>query len=545
MTSVVGMGRIPLSPLLLRSILLVSIVLSSTMACRQQPAVATALVTRGRVERSRDGATEAVARGTTFEMGDALLTAPASGARLALLGGGVVRVGENARLRFRRGVMVEQQPPDIVVELGAAEVDQIGKDVSFVTSVGRARIAHGSRVRVRADGQTATVEVLVGRAVMLEGDREVALEAGHGARIRVGNAEIQRFTVEIGKAVIETIGGADADMAASRTSADDGGLGASSKSVDEQMLDRTASLAASAQPDGEMPAEAARWAGGARNARGESGRADITLVAGESATVHDGRPPTAVRLLLDPICQGEAIVEIGGRGGRRERVTGSGSVVLRLAAGVRPYAVRCAGDPSRSPSRVSGVLTIRRDSGDVPLPRRPPANVIDADGRKYTVLFQTRLPQLTFAWPGATAGAAKLELHVEPSGGHERVLRSTNPNRPLPAGTVQEGTYTLWYRTPDGEQSPKTTLTVRFDNAAPTAQFFRTAGQSADGAIAIDGVTVEGTKVSVAGEALGVDGHGRFRLVTRPASGDDAVAVRLEHPRSGIHYYVRRNQISR
>jgi hypothetical protein len=284
---------------------------------------------------------------------------------------------------------------------------------------------------------------------------------------------------------------------------------------------------------------------GASATPGRAGRADITVAAGESATVHDGRPPAAVRLRVDGVCQGDAIVEVGGRGHHHDRVTGSRSVVLRLGPGARSYRVRCAGDADKAAPRAAGTLTIRRDTGYVPLARRAPVNVIDADGRKYTVLFQTRLPQLTLAWPGAPAGRGGLELHVESSGG-ERVV-AASPSRPLPAGTVQEGTYTLWYRAPEGKQSPRTTLNVRFDNAAPTAQFFRmpSDAKSAHGAIAVDGVTVDGAKVSVGGEPLAVDGHGRFRAEARPLDGDDAVAVRLEHPRTGVHYYVRRGAQAR
>jgi hypothetical protein len=173
--------------------------------------------------------------------------------------------------------------------------------------------------------------------------------------------------------------------------------------------------------------------------------------------------------------------------------------------------------------------------------------VIDADGRHYTVLFQTRLPLLTLAWPAAPAGEGHLELHVASSDG-ERVIPAATPRRPLPSGTLREGTYTLWYRTADGKQSPKTAVSVRFDNAAPTAQFFRAARggeKAAARAIAVDGVTVDGARVSVGGQPIAVDAHGRFRTEATPLAGDDAVAVRLEHPRTGIHYYVRRRAETR
>jgi hypothetical protein len=58
--------------------------------------------------------------------------------------------------------------------------------------------------------------------------------------------------------------------------------------------------------------------------------------------------------------------------------------------------------------------------------------------------------------------------------------------------------------------------------------------------VSVEGVTIDGAKVSAGGQALAVDDHGRFRAEVAPLSGDEAVVVRLEHPRTGIHYYVRR-----
>lgn len=220
-------------------------------------------------------------------------------------------------------------------------------------------------------------------------------------------------------------------------------------------------------------------------------------------------------------------------------------MIVRLKPGTRTYRLRCDGDPA-SEARASGTLSLRHDTGDVPLARRPPADVIDADGRRYTVLFQTRLPQLTLAWPAAPAGAVRLALHIESTAG-ERIIEGANPRKPVPAGTMVEGTYTFWYGAPDGQLSPKTTISLRFDNAAPTAQFFRSAaaGKNGSATIHVDGVTVEGAKVSVAGQPLAVEGRGRFRTEATPLEGDDAVAVRLEHPRTGVHYYVRRRADSR
>jgi hypothetical protein len=495
---------------------LVLLVLQATLTggCRREPPIATTLEVTGGAERGRaDGWTAAVA-GTTFIVGDTLRTGAAAQARVGLTGGGVLRVGENARIRFQRGAISGQRAPDLAVEMGSAEVDEVLSDISVVTAIGPARIQRGTHVRVRADGQTATLEVVVGRAVMLEAGQEVAIDAGQGIRIRLGSAEIQRFALHVGDAIVERRAAAP----------------------------EVPPAAASAPPDAGPAVADSPAAPAARAARGDTSRADITLTAGESATVHDRRSAAVVRLRLQGLCPGEAIVELGGGRHHAERLTGSGAVIFRLGPGSRTYRVRCDGDAHREP-RAAGTLVLRRDSGDVPLSRRAPTDVIDADGRRYTVLFQTRLPQVTLAWPGAPAGVDRLQLHVESSAG-QRLIEGASPRRPLPAGTLAEGTYTVWYLAPDGKQSPKTSITIRFDNAAPVAQFFPSGSAEAP-AIAVDGVTVDGAKVTVGGQPLAIDGHGRFRGQAAPLEGDDAVAVRLEHPRTGVHYYVRRHAAAR
>jgi hypothetical protein len=495
----------------------------SSAGCRRGGPIATAIEVAGIVERGRGDAWDAAASGTAFVVGDALRTGAASRARLALTGGGVIRVGDNALLRFQHGTLAGRPGPALTVELGTAEVEETASDVSILTAIGTARVERGARVRVRADGEGARLEVLVGRAVMLAEGREVAVEAGHGVRILIGSTAVQRFSLEVGDAVVE--------QAATNAATDAGApLAAAAPPPEVDVSNGTDGRPTNRADNGRVE--------GGRAGHADGARADVTVTAGESAALHDGRSSIAVRLRVDRLCTGEAIVELSGAGRRRERVTGADAVLLRLKPGRRAYTVRCAADGDRGAPRASGALTLRRDTGFVPLARRAPVVVIDADGRRYTVLFQTRLPQLTLSWPSAPA-TASLALHVEAGG--ERVIAGANPRRPLPAGTVQEGTYVLWYEMPDGKQSPKTTVNVRFDNAAPTAQFFRTAGAGTTSkAIAIDGVTVDGAKVSVGGQALAVDGNGRFRTEASPLDGDDAVAVRLEHPRTGIHYYVRR-----
>lgn len=498
--------------------------------------VASLLEREGSVDRQRDGNGEAwapAAMGDTFNVGDGLRTGAASRALLHMLRGGILRVGDNARLRFLRGTLTGPTggapEPQLAVDLGSAEIDGAEQAMTVLTGIGPVRVERGARLRVRSQGAESSLEVIVGRAVVQRPDGELVVERGHGLRIKLGGAEIERFRVAVGDAVVEPSRDRPAASAP-----------AASAPAPPPVPDPAA-----AAPAARVAAPAPSTAGRAPAPRsGEDAlaqRADVTLVAGESGVIHDGKPPLAVRLRFDRICSGEGMVELR-EGHHRREVKGAGAVVIRLGSGAERYQVRCADDPPRAKARASGLLTLKRDSADVPLSRRAPANLLEADGRRYTVMYQTQLPALTLAWPNAPGDAAGLSLHVE-SGRGEEVFATPRPERELRSGTLAEGTYSWFFTTADGRHSPRTTVTIRFDNAAPTAQFLRSgdAGSpAAAGAIAIDGVALEGAKVTAAGQALAVDDHGRFRARVVPLDGDDAVAVRLEHPRTGVHYYVRR-----
>ena len=319
-------------------LVLACLFLATGPGCRREETVATALAVQGAVEASHVGVFRPVIVGTPFVVGDTLRTAAASQARLGLTGGGVIRVGERARLRFQRGAVVGQRAPDIAVELGSAEVEETTSELSIVTAAGLARVARGTHLRVRTDGATASLEVVVGRAVMMDGGHEIAIESGRGVRIKIGSAEIQRFALQVGEAVLE-------EPDARTESAAAAGL-----AVGEPAPAAGPEAAPALGGDGGTSTAAAR--GGRDAGRSDGGRADITLAAGESATVHDGRPRATVRLRVDGICPTDATVELGG-GHRGERATGLGSVVVRLAPGTRSYRVRCANDTSKEAPRAS------------------------------------------------------------------------------------------------------------------------------------------------------------------------------------------------
>jgi hypothetical protein len=507
------------------------LLISAVVSCRREATVATLLDVEGTVARSEGGRPFIqVERGARFKLNDGLQTGPGSSARLLLANGSTVRVGANARLRVDRGSSAGAQGPALDFELGAAEIETATTDLLFLTRSGQARVARGARARVTADETTVTIEVLFGRAVMIEPDGEHLLVAGEGLRIRIGGAVVERLHLTVGNAIVEQITPVahPGEPQGSRITAGDNAL----RTAPASQRDDDGQAPGSAQLEGEI-------AGSVTDRHG----ADVSVTAGERAIVHDSRAAVAVRLLFNDVCPTEGVVEVR-KGRQRERLAGAGAVVLRLGHPQLNYRLRCAGDPDSAAARASGVLSLRRDSGNVPISRRAPANTIDADGRRYTVLFQTRLPALTLVWREAPAAAEDLELHLQ-SGVVVRTLPGETPQK-LASGTLTEGTYWWWFTTNNGRRSPRTTVTIRFDNAAPTAQFFRTAAaEDPHGTILVDGVTLPGAKISAGGNALAVDDHGRFRGDIAPQPGDSAVGVRLEHPRTGVHYYVRRHSSAR
>ena len=495
------------------TVVLAGLLVGLSVGCaRRGEPVATLVETQGTVERNDGAQAWAIAgQGVAFVVGDVLRTGAGARARLRLTNGAMIRVSENARIRFARGTLPAGKGPDLNVEVGSADVEAAGEEVAIVTSLGVARVERGARVRVSSDGERSTLEVVVGRAVVLASGGDLVVGEGEGAMMKRGDARPERYRVKLGAAIVEEPAAAPPPPAASAPPP-----------------------APAPAPESEPPTPEDK------PTRTQNARADVTLEAGDSGTLHVAGKSLSLRLAFEKLCDGDASVEV--KGGHEARsVTGSGALVVKLRPGTVRYKLRCAGDTRGAKPRATGSLTVKRDSGDVRVSRRPAVNVLDADGRRYTVLFQSRLPALTMGWAAAPASAGAMSLHVESPAG-KQTFPSPTASRQLASGALAEGSYTWWYQTADGRTSPKTTVTIRFDNAAPTAQFFPKrsgAEPTAPGLVAIDGVTIDGAKVSAGGRSLTVDERGRFQGTVAPLSGDDAVIIRLEHPRTGVHYYVR------
>jgi hypothetical protein len=132
---------------------------------------------------------------------------------------------------------------------------------------------------------------------------------------------------------------------------------------------------------------------------------------------------------------------------------------------------------------------------------------------------------------------------VVQSGSRLRTYEGEGNTVKIVSGQLEDGEHTVFLETIDGKvRSPSTTLRIAFDNAAPTASFDQRGKleRDADGKTHVSGIVPQGARVSLDGQALTVDGSGRFSGEAAVAIGEGVVALRVEHPRAGLHYYLRR-----
>ncbi|QQR89482.1 MAG: FecR domain-containing protein [Myxococcales bacterium] len=274
--------------------------------------------------------------------------------------------------------------------------------------------------------------------------------------------------------------------------------------------------------------------------------ADFSMPAGESATVHDTSAPTAIRILFEDKCNGEGMVEVGSnRAFSRLLMSspGKGSAIISANPGSLHYRLRCmrSGGTEASKAVASGTIRVSRDAGSQQIPKRAPRNTVEADGRKYTVLYQNLLPELSFIWSRAPKGGS-YTLRLEPQGsGSSKTVTANAAKYTFDAGEVAEGTYNWWFESKDGKRSATTALSVAFDNAAPAAFLREPSGTIPAGSasVTVSGAAVDGAKVSVRGTPLQTDSQYRFKGDVGLSGDERSVAIRISQAQYGVHYYLR------
>ena len=271
-------------------------------------------------------------------------------------------------------------------------------------------------------------------------------------------------------------------------------------------------------------------------------RFHLVVPPGERFTVRIARPPVAVGFRVGAKCEEVASVEL--LRGRRvtARAHGRDVVGLLVPAGSYRYRVRCGDGRTVAEAR----LRVVRDAGRAPLPRTPPSTLVDADGRRYVVLYQNLLPELLVRWKDAPE-SGRYVLHVEKQGGGSaRTFPAQRPRVTLPSGTLREGRYTVWFEA-DGRRSARTPVRIGFDNAATVASLRSPRdGSFAPGEeVLVQGVALSGWQVSVGGRDLPLDEQARFEARVSVPPERLGLAIRMAHPSRGVQYYVRRARTKR
>lgn len=482
--------------------------------------------------------------GEVVEQGQALLVDRASG-----------RIEERVAASSPRAP--EPIPDDRGSDAGVGEQDDAGDDAASL----RVRVT-GDNAQVRGpdDGDwrplgAGDVDVEVGARLRLGGGTTVDLRRGDGRATLIGAAEA-------------SLGGADGPilrLASGQATAESGG-GTVSLAVPGGMivLRPNARSSVAIGEEGAANVRAVRGQvevrGGRRPVLLEAGgvatlerggdaevetapsRATMSLSAGSSGIIHDPRPPTNLAIRFGDACPSGGAVEIsrGEDDDASRTVEGDGSVIVRLNTGAYQYQVYCvvAGERRGDPVS-SGRVRILRDPGTSPM-GVPGHNNVDADGRNYTVHFETTPPGITFRWTRAPQ-AESFDFHLRSSA--RTITRSVpRPRFTMRSGVLGAGTYTFFFTSSAGHRSPQTRVTLRVDTAATIASV-RSPGDgtaSPGSRVHVSGIARPGSSVSVGGASIPFESSTRFGGEAVAPSDDEAIAIRVAHPTAGVHYFLRR-----
>ena len=267
--------------------------------------------------------------------------------------------------------------------------------------------------------------------------------------------------------------------------------------------------------------------------------ADIEITAGDSLVIHDPNPPTAARFLFAGVCPQAGVLTLARSGKKGTFAAGHDAVALPVPAGTYRYDLRCE-TADVKPAR-QGRLVVMKDGGTRAMAAHPPSTQLQADGRNYTVLYQNRLPDITLAWPNAPA-ATEVRL-VHEFGGATATIELAEPSYRFPSGRLEEGQHQFYF-SGDTRVSRKTTINIRFDNAAPTALLNTPVAVKAQSGepVTITGVALPGWDVRVEDHPAERDAQGRFFSSAVMPTDRRGLVIWISHPSRGMHAYLRRGQ---
>ncbi len=488
-------------------------VLAAVVACGSDAApsaVAELVAANGAVEssvRAKPDAWQASALGARFRTGDGVRTGtgPDASARVRMLrGNGVLRMGPASLVRFGAEVAGAR---GLTLETGEATIEAGDAELAIDTAGGRTRVRRGTVVRVRKAGGRTQLEVVVGEA-LIERTGAAAMVVTSGETADVSESgEVTRAARPAGDAGVADAGVPDAGVPP------DAGV------LDTGLATLAAPLRLGKREVDLQPRPA---------------KVSGALPAGEQAAVHAPSVPTHMRIEVGDTCPADAVVEV--RNGRRRRYfRGRHAVDVALTAGRNRYRVLCNEGGTLRTGDVAGAVRVVRDSGRRKVKTRAPRNEIEADGRKYTLLYQNRKPTIELVWPRAPA-ASRYEVVVTSAAGKARTFKSTKPRYSVRSGVLPEGKYSWRFRTADGAaQSVESRLVLDFDNASPAVQIDSVKWTAAG--VEVRGLATEGSKVTVGGAPVAVDEDYRFVAKARVPANASGIAIRIVRPGGDVHYY--------
>ena len=478
------------------------------LGCSREPFIAELIEHKSNVQRDEaktQNQWRDARQGERFVLGDGLRTGSDGQATLKLPQDGRLLVKSGTVVRFMQSLdTAPGAAPELDVQQGELTIESGARGLGVRTARGIVTVNKDSTVRVRASDDTTHFDVEVGRVeYMVNGARQVT-EAGKSFDLDILEVSVEQ---QVARA-----------QAASAPAAEAAGAARDSAQESAKNVART--------PDNyvfqESPTDAV-----------------VTLSAGETATVHDPAPPTDIRMTFDG-CPENMTLEVEHEG-RLTRYRGRAEARATLARGNHRYRVRCLqeGKPLGSVVR-SGQIKVLADAATRPLPNTPVTITADADGRRYTVSYQNLLPVITLRWPYAPP-ANRYHLVVQPAQGEQFAEDSGQAAVTLQPGRLGEGLHRFWFETAERKRSETGSLQVSFDFTARTAYLThpREGETLRDGNIRFAGGSLLGSHVHVAGTPMKLDKHGRFATIVSVPPAQSSAVVRVQHPSTGVHYYVR------
>jgi hypothetical protein len=268
---------------------------------------------------------------------------------------------------------------------------------------------------------------------------------------------------------------------------------------------------------------------------------DFAVAVGDtpSFTIHDPRGATALRFEFAGKCRGGGVIELDRDPRfRTAKVSGGKDAAnMMVTRGTWHYRLRCTVAGAEGAAVASGRLVLLRDSGRRRLTPKPAKNVIDADGRSYTISYQSLIPNLEVHYRGT---GARFLLHLA-TGGAEQTFSSRKPVIEIPGRKLREAKYTFWFDHDGVKQTKVTTLEINFDQTAPQVYIESPApGRPFGSDIEVRGAVLPGWTAKVEGVEIPVDPRTRRFAAKVPPPPGNALAIRLSHAQRGVHYYLRR-----